>query len=63
MKIKKEDFSGMTRRDFLYLSGAGIAGMTLAGFPELTHGQEKKPKYGGRLRVGERLRFPGSGCP
>jgi len=51
---KKEIFSGVTRRDFIYLSGLAVAGMTLAGVPEIGHGQEKKPKYGGRLRVGER---------
>lgn len=59
MNIKKEDFSGMTRREFLYLSGTGMAGMTLAGLPKLSHGQDKKPKYGGRLRVGERYGSPG----
>ena len=31
-----------------------MAGMTLAGIPALVHGAEKKPKYGGRLRIGER---------
>ena len=45
----------LNRREFLYLSGAGIAGITLAGLPELSHGQDKKPKYGGRLRIGERF--------
>lgn len=54
MKTKKEDWRGMTRRDFLYLAGLGIAGMSLAGIPELGHGAEKKPKYGGRLRIAER---------
>ncbi|MBI5969447.1 MAG: ABC transporter substrate-binding protein, partial [Deltaproteobacteria bacterium] len=28
--------------------------MTFASLPELGHGAEKKPKYGGRLRIGER---------
>jgi peptide/nickel transport system substrate-binding protein len=54
MTDKKEDFAELTRREFLYLSGMGMAGMTLGGIPELGHGAEKKPKYGGRLRVGER---------
>jgi peptide/nickel transport system substrate-binding protein len=50
----QEDFAGMTRREFLYLSGMGLAGITLAAIPEPAWGVEKKPKYGGRLRVGER---------
>ena len=58
-KHEKEDFTGLTRREFLYLSGAGVAGAALGAFPELSHGQEKKPKYGGRLRVGERFGSPG----
>jgi len=59
MVNRKGDVLGLTRRDFLYLSGAGIAGMTLASIPELTQGAEKKPKYGGRLRVGERFASAG----
>jgi len=55
MKDQKENFAGLTRRQFLYLSGVGTAAVTLAGFPELGHGVEKKPKYGGRLRVAERF--------
>ncbi len=54
MPDRKEDFMGLTRREFLYLSGVGMAGVTLAGIPESGYGAEKKPKYGGRLRVGER---------
>jgi len=54
MQIRKNHFSGLTRREFLSLSGAGMAGITLASFPELSMGEEKRPKYGGRLRVGER---------
>ena len=54
MKDKKEHFQELTRREFLYLSGAGMAGMTLAGMPKLGYGAEK-PKYGGRLRVAERM--------
>ena len=53
MKDKKENFQGLTRREFLYLSGAGMAGMTMAGIPKLGYGAGK-PKYGGRLRVGAR---------
>jgi peptide/nickel transport system substrate-binding protein len=50
MRDRKE-FEGLSRREFLQLCGMGIAGVGLAGIPELAHGQEKKPKYGGRLRV------------
>ncbi|MBM4332760.1 MAG: hypothetical protein FJ117_16365 [Deltaproteobacteria bacterium] len=58
MKVK-EDFAELTRREFLYLSGAGIAGMALAGIPDWGHCAEGKPKYGGRLRIGERYASPG----
>ena len=50
----REGFGGLSRRDFLYLSGMGVAGLTLAGVPELGHGQEKKPKYGGIMRFAQR---------
>ena len=57
---KGRKFSGRySRREFLYLSGMGTAGVALAGMPEWTHGAEKKPKYGGRLRVGERFASTG----
>jgi len=62
MKEKEEDFKGLTRRDFLYLSGASAAGIALAGMPELGHGAEKKPKYGGRLRMSERYGSMGLDC-
>ena len=58
-KDKKEESTGISRREFLYLSGAGMAGAALAGMPQLSHAQGKKPKYGGRLRVGERFGSPG----
>ena len=54
MKKKGAGCEGFTRREFLHWSGKGMAGMALAGVPEWAHGAEKKPKYGGRLRVGER---------
>jgi peptide/nickel transport system substrate-binding protein len=50
----KDDSTGLTRRDFLYWSGVGMGGIALVGIPELTHGAEEKPKYGGRIRVGFR---------
>ena len=49
-----KDFGGLTRREFLYLSGAGIAGMGLSGIPQSVYGAEKRPSYGGRLRIGQR---------
>jgi len=54
MQDERKDFAGLTRREFLYLSGVGMAGMTLAGIPGFSQGAEKKPKYGGRMRAGER---------
>jgi len=52
-----KEFNGLNRRESLYLSGAGIAGMSLVGVPGLSHGQS--PKYGGRLRMGERYAAAG----
>ena len=59
MQDEKEDFDGVTRREFLWLAGMGVAGIGLTGSPRLGHGDEKKPRYGGRLRVGERYGSPG----
>jgi peptide/nickel transport system substrate-binding protein len=53
MRDQKEDWSGLTRREFLSLSGAAAAGIALSGVGS-SYGAEKKPKYGGRLRVAER---------
>jgi peptide/nickel transport system substrate-binding protein len=44
----------LSRREFLYLSGLGLTATGLASLPGLGHGGETKPKYGGRLRIGER---------
>ena len=52
-------FAGLNRRKFLYLSSMGVAGIALAGMPGVGYGEEKKPKYGGRLRVGERFASAG----
>ncbi len=54
MEEGKRVFAGLTRRDFLYLSGMGTAGLILGGSPDPARGAEKKPRYGGLLRVGER---------
>ena len=50
----RRSFPELTRRELLYLGGMGMAGITLGGIPALGHGAENKPKYGGRLRIGER---------
>jgi peptide/nickel transport system substrate-binding protein len=55
MEKKHENLRGLTRRNFLYLGGAGMAGMALTGLPEFGLGAEKKPRYGGRLRIAERF--------
>jgi len=52
--MDKDDFAGLTRREFLQAGAVGMAGATLAGLPGLAYGA-KKPKYGGRLRVGFRF--------
>ena len=52
---REETFSGLSRREFLYLSRLGMAGMSLGGIPKLGHAEDKKPKYGGRLRIGDRI--------
>ena len=54
MEEKREIFGQFTRRGFLNMGAAGMAGMVLAGIPKLGDGAEKKPKYGGRMRVAER---------
>ncbi len=59
MKDWRKDFPRLTRREFLYLSGAAMGGMTVAGMPERGYGEEKKKKYGGRLRIGERYASSG----
>jgi len=59
MTNRKEGLGGLTRREFLYMTGLGTAGMTLAGIPQLGRGEEKKPKYGGRLRFATRWNSAG----
>ena len=59
MKENKKGLTDLTRREFLYLTGAGVTGIALAGLPKLSHGEAKKPKYGGYLRVGERYASAG----
>jgi ABC-type transport system substrate-binding protein len=54
MKEEKQKRAGLTRREFLQWTGAGMAAMTVNGLSSTAHSAEKKPKYGGRLRVAER---------
>jgi peptide/nickel transport system substrate-binding protein len=51
MKTRKES-GGKTRREFLYWSGVGMAGLALGGGSRSAEAQDKKPKYGGVLRAG-----------
>jgi peptide/nickel transport system substrate-binding protein len=48
-----------SRRKFIQISGAALAGAALTGLPEPSQGADKKPKYGGRLRIAERFGSPG----
>ncbi len=59
MVNRRRRFPELTRRELLHLGGMGMAGMALGGFPALGYGAEKKPKYGGRLRIAERYGSPG----
>jgi peptide/nickel transport system substrate-binding protein len=52
--MKKKQHGALTRREFLHRSTMGMAVLTVVGIPQPSEGQEKKPKYGGRLRVGYR---------
>jgi hypothetical protein len=38
----EESCRGMTRRELLQLCGMGMAGMTMAGMPELSYGEEQR---------------------
>ena len=44
MKHAKSVIEGLTRREFLSLTGGGIAGLLLAGAPGSAYAQEKRPK-------------------
>ena len=59
MEDRKKDFEGLSRRNFLYLSGLGAAGLALAGLPGNSYGAGEKPRRGGRLRVGQRFMSAG----
>lgn len=54
MQKEGKDSTRLTRREFMTLSGAGLTGMALAGIPEWGQGAEKKSKYGGKIRIGQR---------
>ncbi len=51
MKKAEKGVKGLTRREFLYRSGAGMAGMALAGVPRFSFGAKK---YGGQIRIAAR---------
>jgi ABC-type transport system substrate-binding protein len=55
MKTHKPSRAALTRREMLYLGAGGAAGLALAAGPGPAHGQQGKPHYGGRVRVGERF--------
>jgi ABC-type transport system substrate-binding protein len=55
MKTHKPSHAALTRREMLYLGAGGAAGLALAAGPGPAHGQQGKPHYGGRVRVGERF--------
>ena len=59
MRNEQQGFGGVTRREFLALTGTGIAGAALAGIPVVGQSEEKKPRYGGRLRMSERYNSMG----
>jgi len=55
MDDQKRNFGGLSRREFLHLSGIGMAGMALASPPAwAAQAKEEKPKHGGRMRCGVR---------
>jgi peptide/nickel transport system substrate-binding protein len=55
MKMDKRSRAALTRREMLCLGAGGVAGLALAAGPHPAHGQQEKPHYGGRVRVGERF--------
>jgi len=56
--IVAPEFS-LSRRTFLQRSSAGLAGAALASLPGMSHGADKRAKYGRRLRIAERFGSPG----
>ena len=54
----KKNIQNLTRREFLALSGAGTVGIAL-GNTNWGYASEKKPKHGGRLRIGQRFMSAG----
>ncbi len=54
MAGKEKRSSALTRREFLFLAAMGTGGFAFVGRLERGHAAPLKPKYGGRLRVGER---------
>jgi peptide/nickel transport system substrate-binding protein len=52
MENQEQDSGELSRREFLYLTGLGLAGTAPGLLPAPASAEEKKPRYGGRLRVG-----------
>jgi len=48
---KRQNLSEMTRRDFLYLDGAGMTALSLAGLSGIGHAQEKKLQEGESMKI------------
>lgn len=48
---KRQNLSEMTRRDFLYLGGAGMTALSLAGLSGIGHAQEKKLQEGESMKI------------
>ena len=59
MENEKRGWGGLSRREFLYLSGLGTMGLALIGAPPSVPAAGKDPKYGGRLRMGQRFMSAG----
>ena len=57
MKTKKEDRGKVTRREFLSLSAAGVAGMALTGIPERSHGGGKEGEVRRKITRGRKIRL------
>ena len=62
MKHAESTIEGLTRREFLSLTGGSMTGLFLAGAPGSAYAQEKRPKSGGRLRMGSAFASSGLDC-
>ena len=62
MKDQKRNFAGLTRREFLSLSGAAVAGVALTGV-ESSQGARKEAEVWGQAADRRALWFGGAGRP